>query len=254
MLFRELHHQEQPLLICNVWDAASAQIAEKLNFQAIGTSSAAIASTCGVDDGEELSFSELLTVVKKITAVTRLPLTVDIEAGYSRDPLEIANHIRQLEKLGVVGINIEDSHVGESRELLDAPYFSEILTEVKKQLNKTESEIFLNVRTDVFLLGLENALPAAIQRILHYTQAGADGIFVPCIEDSDDIKAICNASSLPINVMCMPDLPGVSRLQSLGVKRISMGNFLFNAMYQQLENMLTQVKSEQSFKTLFEAK
>ncbi|MGC4128346.1 MAG: isocitrate lyase/phosphoenolpyruvate mutase family protein [Bergeyella sp.] len=43
MKFKNLHNQKKPLLIANVWDVQSVKIAEELNFQAIGTSSAAIA-------------------------------------------------------------------------------------------------------------------------------------------------------------------------------------------------------------------
>jgi 2-methylisocitrate lyase-like PEP mutase family enzyme len=54
--FRELHNQTRPLIIGNVWNAQSAKIYEKLNLQAIGTSSAAIAHSLG---------SELLTPINK---------------------------------------------------------------------------------------------------------------------------------------------------------------------------------------------
>lgn len=60
MEFKNLHNQDNPLLICNVWDAKSAQIAERLGFQAIGTSSAAIAAMLGYEDGENM----LSSVVK----------------------------------------------------------------------------------------------------------------------------------------------------------------------------------------------
>ncbi len=73
MLFRNLHNQRDPLLICNIWDVASSKIAEKLNFKAIGTSSAAIASLLGYEDGEKMSFSELNYLVKRIIANTTLP-------------------------------------------------------------------------------------------------------------------------------------------------------------------------------------
>lgn len=70
MTFNELHQQEEPLIICNVWDVASAKVAKKLGFQAIGTSSAAIASLLGYEDGEHMSFDELNYLVKRITAYT----------------------------------------------------------------------------------------------------------------------------------------------------------------------------------------
>ena len=53
MNFKELHQQAAPIIICNVWDVPSAKAAQQLNFQAIGTSSGAIASMLGYKDGEE---------------------------------------------------------------------------------------------------------------------------------------------------------------------------------------------------------
>ncbi len=82
MSFKKLHEQRNPLVICNVWDVASVKTAEKLNFQAIGTSSAAIATMLGYEDGEQMSFSELTYIVKRIMKNTELPVTVDIEMGY----------------------------------------------------------------------------------------------------------------------------------------------------------------------------
>jgi|GEM_PF-2408306 len=64
MTFTELHHQNKPLLIANVWDAASAITAHQAGYQALGTSSAAIAAMLGYDDGEAIPFEELL--VKKL--------------------------------------------------------------------------------------------------------------------------------------------------------------------------------------------
>jgi len=100
MDFKNLHKNENPVLICNVWDVESARLAQKLNFKAMGTSSGAIATMLGYQDGEEMSFDELEYIVERITSSTAIPLSVDLEAGYSREPGEIADHIRRLvEKL-----------------------------------------------------------------------------------------------------------------------------------------------------------
>lgn len=57
MDFNALHQQNQPLLLANVWDAISAQAAQQTDYQALGTSSAAIAAMLGYKDGEEMSCS-----------------------------------------------------------------------------------------------------------------------------------------------------------------------------------------------------
>lgn len=251
MLFKNLHNQSDPLLICNVWDVASTKIAEKLGFQAIGTSSAAIAALLGYEDGENISFSELSYFVKRIIANTKLSLTVDLESGYSREPSEIAAHIIKLADLGVVGINIEDSIVNRERTLLNAQEFSKTISTIKRKLKNNNIDIFLNVRTVVFLLGHSNAVDETKKRMQSFEEAGADGIFIPCIEKEDDIKKITESSKLPINVMCMPNLPDFEKLNKLGVKRISMGNFLFDYMNKSLEQTLSKVVNSQSFNTIF---
>ena len=251
MNFKSLHFQDKPLLICKVWDVASAKIAEKLDFKALGTSSAAIATLLGYDDGEQMSFSELSYFVKRIVENTQLPLTVDIESGYSRDTSQIIENIMKLADLGVVGINIEDSIVNEGRRLLNAEYFSKVISDIKRKLESESRDIFLNVRTDTFLLGHEDAIDETIKRITYFEKAGADGIFIPCIEKEDDIKRIMKNTSLPINVMCMPNLPDFAVLKEIGVNRISMGNFLFDYMLKELEQALNNVVNEQSFKVIF---
>jgi len=250
-LFNTLHQQSSPLIICNVWDVSSAKIAEKLNFKAIGTSSAAIASMLGYEDGEQMSFEELLFIVKRIAASSKLPLTVDIEAGYSQNPLITAGYIKTLVEAGIVGINIEDSKVNGTRTLMDANSFAGYLSAVKEQLLKDQIDVFINVRTDTFLLGKEDALAETKKRMKLYEIAGADGFFVPCITKAADIEVIVQTTALPVNVMCMPDLPGFKQLTTLGVKRISMGNFLFDNLSNEFENTLNSILEEQSFKTVF---
>lgn len=251
MEFKTLHHQNSPLLICNVWDVASTKLAEKLNVQAIGTSSAAIASVLGYNDGEEMRFSELEYFVKKISSVSKVPLSVDLESGYSRLPKKISDNIKRLADLGVVGINIEDSVVVKKRTLLNKNEFAQTLSEVRQLLEKANVNMFINVRTDTFLLGHPNVIVETKKRIKLYGNAGADGIFTPCIEKKDDIEEIVSSTNLPINVMCMPNLPSFETLKKSGVKRISMGNFLFDKMYSSLEKTTKTVLTDNSFKSIF---
>lgn len=71
-------------------------------------------------------------MVERIVQSTSLPLSVDIEAGYSRDASQVLANIEQLVALGVVGINIEDSVVNAARELVDAESFAKLITLIKQ--------------------------------------------------------------------------------------------------------------------------
>jgi len=249
--FNSLHQQATPLILCNVWDVASAKTAEKLGYKAIGTSSAAIATMLGYEDGENMSFEELVFIVKRIVSCSPLPLTVDIEAGYSENPLVIASYIKVLADIGVVGINIEDSKVDETRVLVEKRQFAEFLSAINIELVKEQVDIFINVRTDSFLLNVKDALAETKDRATLFQAAGANGLFVPCMTNLADIETLVEATNLPVNVMCMPDLPSFSSLTKLGVKRISMGNFLFDKLHANFEALLTEVQHADSFKVVF---
>ena len=116
--FLALHHADKPLLIANAWDAASTALWQHAGAPAIGTSSAALAWACGYADGGPLVHDALVAKVREILRVARVPVSVDLEDGYSDDPQQVANLVRELVDLGVVGINIEDA--GKPAELLVA--------------------------------------------------------------------------------------------------------------------------------------
>jgi hypothetical protein len=100
--FKELHHQDTPLLMGNAWDVKSALIMQSLGFRAIGTSSAAIAASQGYQDGEGMPFKDLVKIVRSIQLKLEIPLTVDIEGGFSRDIDEVCANVKSLADLGVV--------------------------------------------------------------------------------------------------------------------------------------------------------
>lgn len=249
--FKSLHNQDSALLLGNVWNTQSALLFQKLGFKAIGTSSSAVATSLGYEDGEKVPFEDLLRIVKNIQSKITIPLTVDIEGGYSRNITEIINNITALQELGVVGINIEDSIPNDKREIVDAQEFGETIQLIKSHLVNNNIDLFINVRTDVYILGLTNPCDETMKRIKIYEENGADGIFVPCIVAQNEIKKVVESTALPINVMCMPDLPDFNDLQNLGVKRISIGPFLYDNMLNQLEKSIIEVTENQSFNSIF---
>jgi 2-methylisocitrate lyase-like PEP mutase family enzyme len=253
MNFKAMHQQSTPLLIGNAWDVASAHAVKQAGYLAVGTSSAAIASMFGYADGEGLSFAELQQLVTRMAAACDVPLSVDMEAGYADEPEQVAANLHALATLGVVGVNLEDSLVRRGkRHLLDAEVFAARLAVITAKLAMAGTEMFLNVRTDTFLLGDNDAQAETIRRGQLYADAGADGLFVPCVIQTRDIAAIVEAVPLPLNVMCMPELPAFDRLAELGVKRISMGNFVYSQLQLQLVQTLQAIRTQQSFAAVFE--
>ncbi len=250
--FKELHYSEQPLLIGNVWNVQSALIYQKSGYKAIGTSSAAIAHSLGYEDGESMPFQDYLFIIKRILERNTLPLTVDLESGYGNDVETVFENISKLYELGVVGINIEDSRVIDGvRRIEDALDFSSKLEDLVQILSANSVDIFINVRSDTFLLGMSDVLAETIERVKLYESKFIGGIFLPCITNENDIATIVEKTTLPVNVMCMPDLPDFERLKVIGVKRISMGGFVNDYIYQKMEEVSASFVRDNNFSALF---
>jgi 2-methylisocitrate lyase-like PEP mutase family enzyme len=241
--FYQLHHQPGPLLLANVWNAKSAKLIEAAGYPAIATSSGAIADSLGYADGEQIPFEELLYIAQRIKASTTIPLSVDLEKGYSNDLTLINDHIQQLLDIGVAGINIEDAE-GE------AVYLRK-LDSIKNYLTKTGQQLFVNARTDAFLRKLPSPLETVIRRAELYRECGANGLFVTGIGDPALIKEITANVSLPVNIVGNPNLATIEAIGNIGVKRISMAVLIYRATYQYMEQTVKEIISSQALTPLF---
>jgi 2-methylisocitrate lyase-like PEP mutase family enzyme len=218
--FRQLHTNSIPLRLPNVWDAGSARLVEALGASAIATTSAGFAWALGYPDGRILPFDEVVASVRRIVRVLNVPLSVDIEHGYSDDPKTVADHVMQLVDLGIAGINIEDGSDPASLLALK-------IEAIKNALVRSGSDLFVNARSDVFLAGLAEKSKQAEESIARgnlYASAGADGLFLPALVQSSDIETIAGATRLPLNVMAVPGLADAAALGKLGVRRLSAGS------------------------------
>lgn len=251
--FLKLHHQANPLLIGNIWDVHSAILFEQCGYKAIGTSSAAVANTFGYEDGEQVPFDNIVRLAKRVINRVNIPVSIDMEGGYSRTTEGIYENIKKLYDVGVVGINLEDTIPGNEQKLQDIDAFKKILSSLCNLLNKNHVHVFLNIRTDSYLLGLPNALTETLARVAAYGECGIHGIFVPCITDLREIKEITCSTELPVSVMSMPALANFDALKSIGVKRISMGNALHKAVFAFAENKVRHIQTDRNFTALFSA-
>jgi 2-methylisocitrate lyase-like PEP mutase family enzyme len=246
--FKTLHHSPKLFLLPNAWDAKSAALFQEKKFPAIATSSAAVAGGLGYGDDEQMPFYDYMFVIKRILAVVQVPVTIDMEMGYGKSDEEIANNILRLADIGVAGINIEDSTIETAGRILkDAKTFAHTIENIKNKLASKNKELFVNIRCDTYILNVQDKQQETKRRLKIYEATGADGIFLPCISSEDDIAEATNSTTLPLNVMCIPGLPDFDTLQRLGVKRISMGPFMFNKVYNHINVLSDAIASSNNF-------
>src|ERR1700736_2200125 len=83
--FHQLHHADQILVLPNCWDVLSAVVLKAAGAKAIATTSAGLAWAHGYADGEKLPVDALIRAIREITHVVDLPVTVDLESGFTDD-------------------------------------------------------------------------------------------------------------------------------------------------------------------------
>jgi 2-methylisocitrate lyase-like PEP mutase family enzyme len=177
---RALHQGPEVLVLANVWDAVSACIVEASGAKAIATSSAAIAFTLGYPDGEYISRREMLEAVARIVRVVSVPVTADLEAGYSDSLQEIEGLVHEMITAGAVGLNLEDGATDDPPYLRPLELQVEKIKTIKEVSGRAGVPSVINARTDVYLrkIGEPSARFAeAVSRGRAYREAGADCIF-----------------------------------------------------------------------------
>src|ERR1700722_333475 len=225
--FRALHKADDILILPNVWDAGSAKVIEDAGAKAIATSSAGVAWALGFQDGDVLPPRLLAELTGRITDVISIPLSVDFEGGYTKNPAKIGENLKPILDAGAVGINIED---GESTP----DHLAKKIEKARQAAENAGVNVFINARTDVFLAEIgspESRVGETIDRAARYRGAGADGIFIPGLSETSAIKAITSEVKMPINVMSVPDLPSAKELKKLGVRRLSAGTEIAQAVW-----------------------
>jgi 2-methylisocitrate lyase-like PEP mutase family enzyme len=245
--FRALHARGHVLILPNVWDAASAKLAEGAGAGAIATSSAALAWCHGYADGEFLPVPVFLAAVQEIVRVAKVPVSVDSEMGFADTPKGVADFVMSLAGMGVVGINLEDRKA--APELL-----VEKIRAIKSAAKASGADVFINARTDVYLANLvsdDKKLAEAIRRGKLYAQAGADGLFVPALNDLAGIREVVGAIDLPVNILTMKATPAIAALKDAGVRRVSAGASISRAAYGAAVRAMNMLVSEGKYDAIF---
>jgi len=218
-------HREGLLILPNAWDAGSARIVEHAGAKAIATSSAAVAWSHGYPDGEAIPPDVLIATIREITRVVGIPVTADIEAGYSRDPQAAGDFVSRVIDAGAVGVNIEDGQ--DAPDLLRAK-----IEHVRRASAGSGVDLWINARVDVWLHKLaegQAAYEETVRRARLYREAGANSIFAPGVVDETTIGNLVREVGLPLNILAWRGLPDATRLKELGVRRLSAGAGLAKA-------------------------
>ena len=215
--FRVLHAGE-PFVIPNPWDAGSARMLAALGFQALATTSGGLAFTLGRLDGE-VTLDEVVAHASDLTGAIDLPVSVDLENGYGAEPEAAARAIERVAEAGAVGGSIEDWDP--AGRLYDPMHATERVAAAAEAARRQPFPFTLTARAENHLRGNPD-LDDTIARLQAFEAVGADVLYAPWLQTTDEISAVCAALSQPVNVLAVPGL-SFAEITAAGAQRVSVG-------------------------------
>jgi 2-methylisocitrate lyase-like PEP mutase family enzyme len=218
--FRALHAGE-PFVIPNPWDAGSARVLAGLGFKALATTSSGFAFTLGRQDGN-VALDEVVEHAAALDRATELPVSVDLENGYGADPENAALAITHVAQAGAVGGSIED--YDPSGRIYELDHAVERIGAAVEAARAVGFPFTLTGRAENHLRGNPD-LDDTIARLQAFEAAGADVLYAPGLQTPEEIRAICEAVSKPVNVLARPRLSMADMVEA-GAQRVSVGGSL----------------------------
>src|SRR5438067_4620135 len=195
--FRRLH-ESGCFGLPNRWDIGSAKYLQHLGFKPIATTSAGFAFSRGLSDGS-VTRDDMLAHIKELVEATEIPVNADFENGYADDPNWVAENARLCADTGVAGLSIEDAADRKESPLYDVDLAVERIHAVREALHGTN--VLLVGRAEGFLVGREK-IDKVIERLVKYSEAGADCLYAPGVHEREHIRAIVDAvAPKPVNVL-----------------------------------------------------
>jgi methylisocitrate lyase len=222
--FRKLH-ESGCFVLPNPFDVGSAKALQQLGFKALASTSAGFAWTIGKADNR-VSVDEVCAHLTDISAAVDVPVNADFEGGFAHEPEGVAANVARGVKTGIAGLSIEDSTGDKERPLYDRDLAIERIKAARKAIDADHSGVMLTGRCEAFLWGQPD-LKLVIDRLLAYSDAGADCLYAPGIKTREEIAGVVKAvHPKPVNLLIGASGLSLAEAADLGVRRISVGGSL----------------------------
>jgi 2-methylisocitrate lyase-like PEP mutase family enzyme len=239
-------HAGEPFVIPNPWDAGSARVLAALGFKALASTSSGFAFTLGRLDGT-VTLDEVIAHVTVLDQATELPLSADLENGYGPDPASAAGAIERAAAAGAVGGSIED-YDGGGGHIYDLPHATARIAAAAEAAHGLGFAFMLTARAENHIRGNPD-LADTIARLQAYEHAGADVLYAPGLRSTQEIRAVCEAVSKPVNVLAVPGVSFTDITQA-GAQRVSVGGALAWAAVTAMARAATAIRDDGDFTAL----
>jgi methylisocitrate lyase len=235
----------QPIAIPGVFNALVGRMAERIGFQAIYLSGAALTAGDAVPDIGLLSLTEFVDRARTIALATSLPLLCDADTGFG-EALHVERTVRLFENAGVAGIHLEDQQLPKrcghlSGKQLVAPEV--MAAKIRAAVAaRSDADFVIMARTDA--RGV-TSFDDAVNRARLYLQAGADAIFPEALESAEEFAAFARQVKAPLlaNMTEFGRSPNLdcAQLASLGYRMVLYPLSAFRVALKAAEHALQEI-------------
>ncbi len=224
-----------------VFNGISAILAEKAGFNALYLSGSGVAGNMGLPDLSATTLTEVAEEARRITAVTRSPLIVDVDTGFG-ETINVIRTVREMEHSGASAIHMEDQvlpkrcgHLNGKRIVPEDDMVLKIKAAVSARKNK---DFIIIARTDARSV---NGMDDAIERSRQYIRAGADMIFTEALESRSEFERFAAEVKAPLlaNMTEFGKSPllSVADLREIGYRAVIFPLTAFRAMLKTVESV-----------------
>ncbi len=239
-------HASGCFVMPNPWDAGSARALEQLGFKALATTSAGFAWSTGRAD-THVTRDAVLAHLRLIAGTVTVPVNADFEGGYAVDPAGVAANVKLAADTGIAGLSIEDSTGDEARPLFDVDLAVERIAAARRAIDESGTGIVLTGRSEGFVCGVPD-IDETIRRLVAYSEAGADCLYAPRIDQLEHVSAIVSAvAPKPVNLLINAPFTTAAEAAELGVRRISVGGTLARTAWDGFLKAATEIADAGTF-------
>ena len=239
---------ESPLQLVGATNAYHAVMAKAAGFNALYLSGSGVATASyGLPDLGMTTLDNVLEDVRRITAVSELPLLVDVDTGWG-GAFMIARTMKEMARAGAAGVHIEDQVQAKrcghrpGKKIVST---AEMCDRLKAAADaKAYDDFVLMARTDAIA---NEGVAAAIERSVAYVESGANMIFAEAVMELGDFRKFKEAVGVPVlaNLTEFGKTPAftIEELGSVGVDIALYPLTVFRAANQAAENALIEIRT-----------
>ncbi len=251
--FRQAVKDYKPLQIVGTINAYAALQAQQTGFKAIYLSGAGVANASyGMPDLAVTTLHDVLEDTRRITAITDLPLLVDVDTGWG-SAFNISRTTTEMIRAGAAAMHIEDQVQAKRcghRPNKAVVSSAEMTDRIKAAVDgRIDDDFVIMARTDAVA---SEGIESAIERCHAYIAAGADMIFAEALYALDDYRAFSSTIKVPVlaNITEFGKTPyfTTQELADAGVKMVLYPLSAFRAMSQAALSVYDTIMQEGSQK------